>query len=127
MSAISLFPTFGKSSVDKSLMNMVRLYEMSFPNRIRGYYLLGSYADGRAVVGSDLDTYILFKEAFLSLDEAERAQQLTFISAQTSALRLEIKLGDEQSLQDEQCIIRFALINPHEFSLSQNLFIRYSL
>lgn len=65
-----LIHTVGKASVDDLLSQVAELYETKFPGRVRGYYLTGSYAEGDAVDGSDIDLYILFKGAFISEEEA---------------------------------------------------------
>lgn len=51
-------------------------FDASFPDRIRGYYLFGSRADGSAVESSDLDCFIIFKGAF-RVGEAEYARQIS--------------------------------------------------
>ena len=109
MTMISLVHKIGIAAVDDPLAQTVQRFEARFPGRIRGYYLLGSYADGCAVVGSDIDMYILFKEAFLMPEEAVQAQELANFCTPMSVLRLEIKTGCEQSLIDEHSIIRVAL------------------
>lgn len=111
MHTTPLFFTIGNFVVDDVLAHMVGAYEKDFPGRIRGYYLLGSYADGRAVVGSDIDMYILFKDAFLSTEESAQAQHLAQACAAISILRLEIKLNSELALENEQSIMRIALKN----------------
>jgi hypothetical protein len=49
------------TQVDQVLAGMVGILEMMFPERIRGYYLGGSYASGTAVATSDIDGEIMFK------------------------------------------------------------------
>ena len=62
--------------IDDILHGIVGLFEMTFPNRIRGYYLCGSYIDGSAVpLLSDLDVCIVFKGE-LSDSEREQFQQM---------------------------------------------------
>jgi len=104
-----LLHTIGELYVDAPLVDMVQQYELVFPDRVRSYYLLGSYADGCAVVGSDIDVYILFKEAFLAPKEIIQAQQLASTCAKKSILRLEINVIDEQALPNYQSIMRVAL------------------
>jgi len=106
---IHLLHTVGKPYVDEILVDMVQQYESAFPDRVRSYYLLGSYADGCAVVGSDIDVYVLFKEMFLTAKETIQAQQLASTCAKKSILRLDINVIDEQALPNYQSIMRVAL------------------
>jgi predicted nucleotidyltransferase len=55
--------TIGKPSIDTVLSQIVERYEAQFPGRIRACYLTGSYAEGNAVEWSDIDVYVLFKDA----------------------------------------------------------------
>ena len=52
MAAIALLTSTGQRSVDGILRGVVGLFEAVFPDRVRGYYLGGSYADGTAVPAS---------------------------------------------------------------------------
>ncbi|WP_201385519.1 hypothetical protein [Ktedonobacter sp. SOSP1-85] len=108
---MQLFYETGTSAVDEPLVSTIQRYERVFSGRVRGYYLLGSYADRCPVVGSDIDMYILFREAFVAPEEIVRAQELAHVCAQMSTLRLEIKLCCEQELAEgnEQSIMRVAL------------------
>ncbi len=106
---IQLLHTIGKSYVDETVADVVQQFEQAFPARVRGYYLLGSYADGCAVVGSDIDMYVLFKETFLTSKEAIQAKQLAATCAKKCILRLDISVVDEQTLPNYQSIMRVAL------------------
>lgn len=68
---LALRVSSGDAQVDDILRGIVRAYEAVFPGRVRGYYLLGSYADGDAVEISDIDLMLLFRG---TLDDAERAR-----------------------------------------------------
>jgi hypothetical protein len=61
MNDITPLHSTGNQQVDHILQGVIGLYEMIFPGRIRGYYLVGSYADGSAVAASDIDVEIWFK------------------------------------------------------------------
>ncbi len=106
---IQLLYTIGKPYVDETAADIVQQFEQAFPDRVRGYYLLGSYADGCAVVGSDIDMYVLFKETFLTSKEAIQAKQLAATCAKKCILRLDISVVDEQTLPNYQSIMRVAL------------------
>lgn len=58
---ISLLNSTGNDEIDQILIEIIKFFEKKFYNRIRSYYLLGSYIDGSAVKASDLDVYLLFK------------------------------------------------------------------
>lgn len=87
----------GKPSIDTVLSQIVERYETQFPGRIRACYLTGSYAEGNAVEWSDIDVYILFKDAFVSEEEAAQAEQLGLSCAPLTPLRLDLHAGSEQS------------------------------
>ena len=107
--SIRLLHTAGKPYVDEILADVVQEYETAFPDRVRSYFLLGSYVDGCAVVGSDIDAYILFKETFLSPKEAIQAKQLASVCVKKSILRLDGNVIDEQMLLNYQSIMKVAL------------------
>lgn len=89
--------TIGKPSIDTVLSHIVERYEAQFPGRIRACYLTGSYAEGNAVEWSDIDVYVLFKDAFVSEEEAAQAEQLELSCASLTPLRLDLHAGSEQS------------------------------
>ena len=89
--------TIGKPSIDNVLSQIVERYEAQFPGRIRACYLTGSYAEGNAVEWSDIDVYVLFKDAFVSEEEAAQAEQLELSCASLTPLRLDLHAGSEQS------------------------------
>lgn len=89
--------TIGKPSIDTVLSQIVERYEAQFPGRIRACYLTGSYAEGNAVEWSDIDVYVLFKDAFVSEEEAAQAEQLERALASLTPLRLDLHAGSEQS------------------------------
>ena len=107
--SIRLLHTVGKPYVDEILADVVQEYELAFPDRVRSYFLLGSYADGCPVVGSDIDAYVLFKETFLSPKEVIQAKQLASVCVKKSILRLDGNVIDEQMLLNYQSIMRVAL------------------
>jgi hypothetical protein len=97
----------GNQQVDSILRGLISLYEMMFPERIRGYYLVGSYMDASAGAISDIDLYILFKQDFLNLDEEKKADDLREASALLSPIRLDIPLLSEEQLKPED--VRFKI------------------
>ncbi|MCA9917104.1 MAG: nucleotidyltransferase domain-containing protein [Anaerolineales bacterium] len=67
----------------------INLVELVFPERVRAYYLTGSYAEGTAVSHSDLDMVIIFKESFQP-SEADRLRQLRRHASQLAPVRLDL-------------------------------------
>lgn len=98
----------GNQQVDSILRGLISLYEMVFPEHIRGYYLLGSYMDASAGAISDIDLYIVFKQGFLNLDEEKKADDLREASALLSPIRLDIPLLSEEQLQPEDVRLKVA-------------------
>ncbi len=108
--AIALLLTTGDAAIDRVLQGIVTLFEASLPGRVRGYYLLGSYANGTAVAISDIDLIALFAGA---LDASERAlaERLVEGCALLSPTRLDIVICDEASIEassgGEVVLLRF--------------------
>jgi hypothetical protein len=84
--------------IDALLPGLVELCELTFPERIRAYYLVGSYADGSAVPSSDLDLFIIFGG---ELHERERAtiNQLIESCCLIGPVRLDLNVASEQHLR----------------------------
>lgn len=76
MSDLHLSHSTGVASVDRALSGAVGLFEEVFPRRVRGYYLVGSYAYGQPLPTSDLDLKVVFKERFRGPAEEARARRI---------------------------------------------------
>ena len=61
MSKISVLFSTGSSRIDQIICGSIGILETLFPNRIRAYYLVGSYTDGGYTSNSDIDIVPLFK------------------------------------------------------------------
>jgi len=97
MKLISLKDSTDVQEVDEILQGIVGIYEMVFPNRIRGHYVIGSYGNRTAIPLSDLDMVVFFKGNFM--DEEERnADQVYRHCKSISPVHLDIKLYDEETL-----------------------------
>ena len=83
--------------VNALLQNIIKIFEAEFPQRIRAYYVEGSYADASSVTTSDLDVLLVYKESFKS-DEAQKAEELARQCEAESMLELDIECVDEHSL-----------------------------
>lgn len=90
----------GNSQIDDIIQGLIAVYEAVFPERIRGYYLTGSYVAGGLNPLSDLDLLILFKGAFADDEERDRARRLNgaFYHARLTAIRLDLPARSERDL-----------------------------
>ena len=98
MAEIALLACTGHEPIDRALRGIVGAYEAAFPGRVRGYYLLGSYAEGNAVAVSDVDANVLFADAFVDAAERERAEALRRACDGLSPVRLDLLVRDERSM-----------------------------
>ena len=82
---------------DSILRNILGTFEANFPQRIRAYYVEGSYANASSVTTSDLDVLLIYKNRFEN-DEAQKAEELASQLENKSTIELDIEFVDEQSL-----------------------------
>ena len=61
MAELALLGLTGEARVDQILRDVVGLIEEHLRERVRGYYLVGSYAVGDARPSSDIDLIVLLK------------------------------------------------------------------
>ena len=114
MNSVSLLNSVGNPMVDDILRGVIGIFESAFPNRIRGYYLTGSYTDGTAVPASDIDVDILFVDSFLSREEHEKARQISEYCSLISPIDLELNLyGEGQALRIGLPELKFASVLLH--------------
>src|SRR3954452_15877210 len=100
MTMTPLLTSTGDDRADAILCGAVSLWEAVFPERIRGYYLSGSYANATATPTSDLDLTMLFKDHYRSQAESDLAKHLcAAIEALHPAIFVDIGYLSEQSLQ----------------------------
>ena len=77
MNNFELLASTGDKNIDRIIRGVIGIFETIFPDRIRSYYLDGSYTDGTAIPHvSDIDGYIIFKQDFLNATEREYAWHL---------------------------------------------------
>lgn len=98
MSEIILQQSTASALADRTLQEIIAHFETVFPQRILGYYVEGSYADQSAVITSDLDLTLVFRQRFTDVEEQKHARQLATACQQMSALELDITLAEETSL-----------------------------
>ena len=111
MNNVTLLNSVGNRRVDNILRGVIGIFESAFPNRIRGYYLTGSYMDGTAVPASDIDVDILFICNFINLEEKEKVQQISQYCSLISPIPLELNIyGEGQALRLGFPTLKFASV-----------------
>ena len=109
MSDVVLKTPTGNPMVDTVLRTIIDSYEEFFPNRVRGYYLIGSYAEQTAVPLSDIDMLVLFASDFKSPEEEALAKQRGQACAKISPIRLDIGAFAESKLNNLHAVLRTGL------------------
>lgn len=94
-----LIESTGDLAYDRLAQGVIGVFEVAFPDRVRGYYLRGSHASSTSIAGSDLDLFIIFKERFADADEFERARALSDHCGRLSPVLLELVLTGERGLR----------------------------
>lgn len=82
------------------LRGIVELFDMVFPDRVRGYYLLGSVGERTAVELSDIDLIVLFADSFADNEET-MARRVAAACGLLSPIRLDIVLQSEATVRVE--------------------------
>jgi hypothetical protein len=109
MNAVVLATSTDVPLIDRVLQTIVNSYEHTFPNRVRSYYLIGSYVEHTAVPLSDIDCCVIFANDFTSSEEELVARQLGQQCASVSPVRLDIGTCPENKLVELRPDIRVAL------------------
>jgi predicted nucleotidyltransferase len=97
METLALCATTGDRRADTLLQGTIGVVETCFPERVRGCYLIGSYANGSAVASSDLDLVVVFKHGFVG-DEQVRCRQLARHCSLLSPIRIDLAPRCEDDL-----------------------------
>lgn len=106
MAGIELLERTGIEKVDLILQGFIGVMEISFPGRVRCYYLGGSYSDGTGIdIGktmhsSDLDLFVIFKER-LQEEDGAKFGELVRSCNQLSAIVLDAHPESEEDLCQE--------------------------
>lgn len=95
----------GSPTADKILQGVIGILEQVFPDRVRGYFVRGSYASATSTEGSDLDMFVVFKDAFIEPAEAKKARDICDHCALLSPLLLEILVVSERQLHREDNLV----------------------
>ena len=96
--SIALVHATGNELVDGTLRSIIGDFEAAFLQRVRGYYVLGSYTDGTEVPASDLDLVVLVA-AFRDEAERDAAHQLARQWVSQSEIELDIQILAEDEAQ----------------------------
>ena len=94
MPPIDLIQRTEQPTVDNYLAGLIGIFELAFPDRVRAYYLAGSFATANAVASSDIDVQVIFKGAFTA-GEAERVAHLRDSCQRISAFQLDLPVRCE--------------------------------
>ncbi|MEM7129452.1 MAG: nucleotidyltransferase domain-containing protein [Chloroflexota bacterium] len=97
MQTLTLHNSTENPEVDRILQEIIHLYETEFPEYIRVYYVIGSYADGSSISLSDIDLAIIFAKG-LTREQLEHAWALAEQCSSFSEIRLDIGLDLEKRL-----------------------------
>lgn len=101
----TLLESTGAPAADRLLQGVIGILEQAFPNRVRGYFVRGSYATATSTQGSDLDMFVVFKHAFLEPAEAQKARSICRHCALLSPVLLEILVVSERQLHREDNLV----------------------
>src|SRR5687768_4900661 len=96
MEPVTLHVSSGEQRVDEILRGFVGVMETVFPDRVRSYYLTGSFADRQAKPGSDIDLCLLVRGGFQDAEEEEQATQIVRSCALISPVELDVALLGEE-------------------------------
>jgi predicted nucleotidyltransferase len=99
MHTITLLTSTGAARIDQALRDSIALIEQQLPDRVRGYYLVGSYAYGEAQPASDIDLIVVLK------DELGQADRQRFAAARAECERISLAPLD-LSLDSEAKFLR---------------------
>jgi hypothetical protein len=86
--SVELPASTGNPQIDSILRGLIGVYQAAFPDRLRCLYMVGSYSDGSAVPGSDLDVGVVFTQPLVDEDLA-RFREVTRSLALISSVRLD--------------------------------------
>jgi predicted nucleotidyltransferase len=100
---ISLLFLTEHMQVDSALYGFTGLCHLAFPGRLRALYLLGSHASGEAVVDSDIDVTLVFKERFQE-GEQERFERFRHYLGPLLSLPLDPSAVEEAQLLEEGAV-----------------------
>lgn len=127
MSNVTCYVSTGSPFADQVIGNVIHAYESNFPNRVRAYYLIGSYADDTDVALSDIDLILFFKEKFQDSAEQQAAEQLARECIAASPTRLDLTPRGEDSFDAMFAVIRVALKDASVLVYGQDIRAQWQL
>ncbi|GAB5491525.1 MAG: hypothetical protein Phog2KO_17400 [Phototrophicaceae bacterium] len=98
-----LIQSTNNTVIDTYIEAIINIYESAFPNRIRGYYLVGSYGDNTAIANSDIDMEIVFKGA-LSEDEQARCDSIKESCRTLTPIHLDLPVKSEATFEQSETV-----------------------
>jgi hypothetical protein len=98
MNEILLLNTTHNKQIDDILKTTIATFEDVFPQRMRGYYIEGSYANESDVSTSDVDLLLIFKDAFTDEQEQAKAEEIVKQCVSLSEVEMDIQLIEEEYL-----------------------------
>ncbi len=96
--SIELLHSFDNAQIDATLAGMIGIFEKVFPDRIRAFYVIGSYLDGTYLPTSDIDGYVVFKDD-MAPAEYMKARELGGDCTRLSAIALDFVPMPERVLR----------------------------
>jgi predicted nucleotidyltransferase len=103
----TLLTSTGDPHIDQILRGVIGLVELLFPERVRSYYITGSYADGTAVPTSDLDVMIVLKDS-ATRDELDKIFGIADQISLLSPMFLDLEGIGEDQLLSKGYFLKFA-------------------
>jgi len=97
VSTKTLFFATEDERVDFTLQQIVEQFNYEFPDRITGFYLVGSYARRDAIATSDIDLVIVFKQQMLAVEKKQAATIKATLASKTPC-SLDLHYASEQTL-----------------------------
>jgi hypothetical protein len=86
--------------IDLTLQGVIKLYETVFPERLRAYYLVGSYGENAPTTGSDVDLFVVFKGSFQG-NEEDKFYEVAQACYKITSLDLELHAFNEETMYQE--------------------------
>ena len=99
MDTIALAASTASDRAERALQQIIGDFEAAFPNRVRAYYVDGSFADGTGLATSDLDLTVVFAGGFLADGERQAAETLATTCAAANAVELDCAVTCEDVLR----------------------------
>jgi hypothetical protein len=97
MEPITLLASTHNQQIDDILCGAIGILETTFPERIKAYYLHGSFFDDTAIPTSDIDLFLVTHGKF-SAEERTKMQRIMYFSALFSPFMVEMMALDDASL-----------------------------